>query len=152
LYLWRENAARRRNVPRFKVLSDRDLVKLVKYRPTAISEIRQKNLLPKKLVERYGSAILEALEAGAQSPLPTRPKNHVHDRPTRRQYEKLKRWRKRRALERGVESDIIIPGYALWLIAQRPPKTLDELEAVSELGPWRLAEYGQEILTVLKGD
>ncbi len=152
LYLWRENAARRRNVPRFKVLSDRDLVKLAKHRPTSISEIRQKNLLPKKLVERYGSAILAALETGAQSSPPTRPKNHVYDRPTRKQYEKLKKWRKRRALERGVESDIIISGQAMWVIAQRSPRTLDELEAVSELGPWRLAEYGQEILAVLKGE
>lgn len=152
LYLWRENAARRRNVPRFKVLSDRDLVKLAKHRPTSISEMRQKNLLPKKLVERYGSAILAALEKGAQSSPPTRPKNHVYDRPTRKQYEKLKKWRKRRALERGVESDIIISGQVLWVIAQHTPRTLDELEAVSDLGPWRLAEYGQEILAVLKGE
>lgn len=152
LYHWRENIARKRDIPRFKVLSDGALVKLAKNRPTSLNELKQKRLLSKKLVERYGKSVLAALDVGAKAEIPTRPKNHSYSRPTRHKYEKLKKWRKNRADERGVESDIIVPGQVLWAIAQKAPKTLDELEAVGELGPWRIAEYGQEILTVLNGE
>jgi ribonuclease D len=58
-------------------------------------------------------------------------------------------WRKEKALRRGVESDVIVSKQTLWDIAERAPTTLDELRSVDGLGPWRLANYGQEILQIL---
>ena len=64
-------------------------------------------------------------------------------------YDKLHRWRKARAQARGVESDVIISRDALWAIAQANPRTLDELAALNALGPYRLGQYGEEIVRQL---
>lgn len=150
LYLWREKEADKQNVPRYKIMQDKDLVRIAKHRPRNIGELH--NLIPKKLVERYGKAVMNAVKRGAIAEFPTRPKRIVQDRPTRKRYEKLKVWRKKRADQRGVESDIIIPGDVLWAIAKIAPKTLEELQASGELGNFRLAAYGTEILKILNGD
>lgn len=54
-----------------------------------------------------------------------------------------------RAQARGVESDVIISRDAIWAIAEANPRTLDELAALSLLGPWRMQKYGEEIVRLL---
>ena len=49
-------------------------------------------------------------------------------------YTALREWRKTRALERGVESDVIISKDALWTLAERAPDSLDEMDDVPGLG------------------
>jgi superfamily II DNA helicase RecQ len=64
-------------------------------------------------------------------------------------YTALRDWRRARAEERGVESDVIISKDALWELAHRTPHDLDEMDGIPGLGPWRLATYGTELLTVI---
>ena len=64
---------------------------------------------------------------------------------------KLKEWRKARAAQRGVETDVIVSNDTLYAIARKNPKTLDALIEVSSLGPWKAREYGEELLAVLQG-
>ncbi len=65
-------------------------------------------------------------------------------------YAALREWRKTRAVERGVESDVIISKDALWALAERAPHSLDEMDGVPGLGAWRLGAYGTEILDVIR--
>ena len=65
-------------------------------------------------------------------------------------YTALREWRKTRAIERGVESDVIISKDALWTLAERGPDSLDEMDDVPGLGPWRLEVYGAELLEVIR--
>ena len=64
-------------------------------------------------------------------------------------YEALKTWRKDRAAARGVESDVILARDTLWTLAHRVPETLADLDGIPGLGPWRRAEYGQELIDLL---
>ncbi|MBZ0277022.1 MAG: HRDC domain-containing protein, partial [Anaerolineae bacterium] len=64
-------------------------------------------------------------------------------------YTALLDWRRERARQRGVESDVIISKRALWAIAGRKPHTLDELSGIRGLGAWRLATYGEEMLAIM---
>ena len=65
-------------------------------------------------------------------------------------YNALHSWRKARADRRGVESDVIVPKQTLWHLAHKDPSTVDELQNIHGLGPWRLQTYGREILDVLR--
>jgi hypothetical protein len=38
----------------------------------------------------------------------------------------------------------------LWTLAQSAPRTLDDMQGIPGLGPWRLAAYGTELLAVLQ--
>jgi superfamily II DNA helicase RecQ len=48
-----------------------------------------------------------------------------------------------------VESDVIISKQILWNLAERAPRSVDDLHNIDGIGPWRLQTYGQEIIDVL---
>jgi ribonuclease D len=64
-------------------------------------------------------------------------------------YDALHTWRKQRAAQRGVESDVVISKKALWELAHRNPKTCADLATLKLLGDWQRSEYGKELLSVL---
>ncbi len=64
-------------------------------------------------------------------------------------FEALHDWRKTRAQQRGVESDVIISRDALWALARLAPRSVAEMAQIPELGPWKSQVYGEEILQVL---
>jgi ribonuclease D len=93
--------------------------------------------------------LLSAVRRG-QTAAPVHPP-HTEREPdeVRERYELLHQWRKTKAKARGVESDVIIPRDALWELARRNPRTLEDLAALEHLGPWRREQYAAEILKVL---
>lgn len=149
LYLWREETAAKLDRPPFKVLQNSTLVRLTQEQPASISQLRQIKGVPQAIVTRFGSDLLETIKRGKSAP-PPRPKRPpqisatVLDR-----YEALHAWRKKKASERGVESDIIVSKQALWSLAHNAPTSLEDLQAVEELGEYRRRKYGEELLQVL---
>jgi ribonuclease D len=149
LHLFRESEAQRLDRPPFKVLSDDVLTAIARANPATVSELAKIPGLSPANVQRWGSAILEALRQASPATLPPPPKGNSPSEEVRARHEALRRWRKKRAADRGVESDVILNRDALWHIAQLGPASLGELEAIPSLGAHRLKLYGEEILHVL---
>lgn len=152
LYHWREREAQRRDVPVFKVLSDQGLIALARARPRSLHEVRLATRLTEGQTQRYGSAILHAVEAGLRANPPAAPVRHnglPADEATLRRYEALHTWRKERAAQRGVSSEVIVSREALWELAIAAPHSHEQLESIRSLGPWRIKTYGAEILDVI---
>jgi ribonuclease D len=151
LYLLRDECARERDVPLFKVFNDHVLVALSEADPTHPSELRNIRGMTPTQVTRYGKQVLEAVKRGRAAPLPSPPPRPPEVDPIlQERFAALREWRKQRAEQRGVESDVIISKDALWSLAIRRPTTLAELEGIRGLGPWRLAQYGEALLDVLR--
>jgi len=159
LYIYRNQEAKQRNLPLFKVFGDRTLIELarnfvppeVKPKAAARSNGERIHGMAHGQVQRYGQRLLDVIRESRHAPPPTpptrskRPPESVLNR-----YDRLHTWRKERGRARGVESDVIIGREALWTIAHAHPKTTAELEALSVLGPWRFQTYAADILNVLK--
>lgn len=151
LHIYRNEEARRRNLPIFKVFGDRTLLDLVQAAPTRLADIERIHGMTRGQVQRYGQRLLEVIHESRHAPPPVppprakRPPESVLNR-----YERLHTWRKERGRARGVESDVIVGRETLWAIAQANPKTLAELEQLNVLGPWRFQTYADDILKVLK--
>jgi ribonuclease D len=151
LYLLREEAAMERDLPAFKIMSNRTLLELARLEPRHLDDLIGVEGMTTSQIRRYGNAILDAVERGEKAPRrpapprPRAPSPLVMDR-----YMALHAWRKDRGLQRGVDSDVILSKQALWDIAQISPATLQDLEAITSLGPWRRKTYGQELLDVLE--
>jgi len=152
LYLWRNKTAQQRDTPPFRVMSEQSLLALAQSDIYSMGDLYRSNILKQQEVRRLGRGVLQALARGRQAVPPQRPLPHRIPPEIMTRHQQLRLWRKRRAQRRGVPSDIILPRDALWNIAKEHPKTLEELRQVSRLGPWRLAQYGQEILEILAGD
>ena len=151
LAIWRDREARRRDRPLFKVLHDSTLVALAQARPGEMGELTQVNGLRRYHVRRYGRRILQAIRQGtkAQAPQPPPPPPR-HSEAEVARFQTLRTWRKQVAAERGVGPDVVIGNTALWALAEQNPSTIEELNRIEELGPWKKRAYGEKILSTLK--
>ena len=151
LNIFRDQEARRRDQPVFKILGNRTLIELAQTLPRNTQELHRVHGMSAGQVKRYGAALLRVIEKGRQAPPPTRPR-----RPKRppeqvmHRYEKLRRWRKNRAARRGVESDVILSRAAMWQIARQNPQSVEALAQIEAVGEWHCREYGEEIIGLLR--
>jgi superfamily II DNA helicase RecQ len=65
-------------------------------------------------------------------------------------FERLRAWRKTRAEARKVEVQVIAPNAVLMAVARIAPDSLPALGAVEGMDPFRLEQYGAEMLAVLR--
>jgi ribonuclease D len=131
-------------------MGDRTLLALAEALPSSESELRGLPGMSAGQVRRVGRGVLKAIEYGSQQPAPRRPPSPR--RPSDdilARYEALRTWRKERARKRGVESDVIVSRDALWALARQAPASAEELDTIAEIGPWKTAAYGTEILDVI---
>jgi ribonuclease D len=151
VYLLRERLAEERDVPPFKVFSDKSLLAFAEMAPAAVRDLeRIKGMTPQQ-VRRYGRDIMAAIEQGKHAPNPRQPARPPDlDPQVVERFSALKDWRRMRAEQRGVESDVILSKDALWDIAFKTPGSLEEMTTITGLGPWRRATYGSEILEILE--
>jgi ribonuclease D len=144
----REKLAERLNRPLFKVLDDRSLLKVAQTEPRSMDQLPSLGLTERQ-IQRFGRSLLEAVERGENAPI-------VHATETERmpdaalnRLNRLKNWRKQKAEALGVESDVILPRVYMFALAEQNPRSAEALDKVLAESPWRLENFGPEILKVL---
>jgi|FLYN01.1.fsa_nt_gi ribonuclease D len=151
LYLLRERYARERDCPPFKIFSDAALIAMAEAAPTTLSELASLDSVSQSQARRYGRALLRAIQRGKNRRVTRPPNGHTPvDPAVVERYTALRDWRKARAEQRGVDSDVIISKDALWTLAHKAPTRLEDMSDIRGLGPWRLSAYGEEILEVIR--
>ena len=153
-YVWREEKARTLDQPPFKVLADQTLISLAERLPATLKELLEMSGINPGLMRRCGDDLVRAMQKAAAGPTPTPPKRlHHHlirtDEGTSARYEALRAWRTARAVERGVDPDVVMTNEMLMIIARQAPTTFTDLAACDGFGPVKQTLYGHEILDVL---
>lgn len=150
LHLFRHEEAERLNRPLYRIFSDRTALELARDLPETVEDLNPIYGMSSGQVQRYGRRLI-ALIREAQKATPPRPPKRTNRPPDEivTRFEMLHLWRKERAIQRGVESDVVLSREAMWALAEARPQTWDALTQVAEIGPIRRQLYGQEILKVL---
>jgi ribonuclease D len=152
LFAYREEQAERVDQPPFKIVGEPVLLELARRAPINAEALRRVPGMSPAHVHRHGRGVLRAIEEGLRAPAVHPPPIDREPDEVRDRYDRLRTWRKNRARARGVESDVILPRTALQDLARRPPRTRAELARITDIGPWRRAEYGEELLALLSVD
>ncbi|HEX9795550.1 MAG TPA: HRDC domain-containing protein [Anaerolineales bacterium] len=150
LYLFREKEAERRDVPSFRIVGNRALLALAKNPPAKLEELDQVKGFSGPRLDRYGSALMQAIVQGRQANPPQRPRPPRASDEVRKRYDRLRQWRKRTAQQRSVDSDLILPRDYLWEIARANPNSSGALRSLMEPLEWRFNTYGADILKLLR--
>jgi ribonuclease D len=150
LYEYRDSQARRANLPPFKIMTNDTLVAIAQALPKLPEELESIPGLSPKLRERHGNNLLECVAKGLASEPLKRPRSPRKDDELIERLETLKTWRKTTAAHYHVESDVILPREVVEQVAGVNPKSFSELSALMVHFPWRLEQFGQEILQTLK--
>jgi DNA helicase-2/ATP-dependent DNA helicase PcrA len=64
--------------------------------------------------------------------------------------EELRAWRLEQSLRDSVPAYVIFPDSTLRELATQRPETIPQLQAVSGFGPKRIAQYGEDVLRIVK--
>jgi len=150
LCAYRDEQAKKADLPHFKVLSNDMLVEVSLHRPTTLNELSVVPHFSEKLVKRHGPGLLKAIARGETAPLVTRAKNPRPDDAFLARIDCLKEWRKNTAKKLEVESDVVLPREMLERIASAFPTTKPDLKNIMANSPIRYKKFGSLILKELK--
>lgn len=144
----RQKIAAELDRPVFKVIDDEKLITIARTQAGTREQLAEAGLSEKQ-IRLWGRTILAAIQRGIDAtPVERKPVKRLNDALLGR-IDKLKNWRKKVAKEMGVESDIVLPKPYLQILAERAPRTAEELRVVMGDSPWRFEQFGEQILKIL---
>jgi ribonuclease D len=152
LAAWRETEARRRNVPRGRVMRDEVLLQLARHPPQSLNEFRGLRGVHASEVERHGAQLLASITSAVALPpsaWPAVPSERKPDPESTGIVELLQAVLKARAAEEGISPTMIATSTDLQTLAEGKQNraTLD----VPILRGWRRQLVGDLLLQVLDG-
>jgi ribonuclease D len=146
---YRDQQARRGDLPHFKVFSNQQLLDLSISDVSTLEDISKVKGMSPGVLQRHGSNLLEAVQRGKDSkPIP-KPRRTRLPVDYLQRIDRLKKWRKSAASEMKVESDVVLPRELMESIAYHHPGTTGDLSALMKDFPYRYRKYGQKILEIL---
>jgi len=145
---WRETQAQHVNRPPFKVLDNKRLVAVAQMLPVTQDDLADLGLTARQ-IQNYGPEILKAVNSGKTNRVFSRPRPSRPDQAYLDRVNILSEWRKTTGQKTGLESDLILPKNWMLAIAEKNPRDLKDLAALMPHAPWRLGQFGSEIIKVL---
>ncbi len=153
---FRDDMARKLDLPPFKILGNVQIMKIVKEKPTCLSNLKKKEYMSSKQFQRFGHALAEAIEHALSLPdeaLVLYPKKagRCLGPKVRKRMQALKAWRNQRADGMGLDPALIFSNAQMLSLAKEHPKTQQDLKKMSMIRNWQIALFGHEICAVLEG-
>lgn len=154
LLQWREAEGARRNRPVYKIIGNKPLLELARRLPRNQEALKGIEGLPPRLVDRYGRALLTAVDRGrelAEDALPHYPRQprRPKDPAREKRFQALRQWREQQAAAYALDPGVLINNTALDALAEARPQTRADLDRVAALKEWQKTELGEGILNVL---
>ena len=147
----RELIASKRDVPPFKVFSDRALIEIAQTQPHYIQELSLLPSLSESQVRRYGSLLMQAIQTWRENPQKVSPRrNHRLSDAEMKRRDALSNWRKQAGLNEGLPSNAIISRDLLERLAHPEFSDINELKQAMKYFPYRYERYGDAIFQVLE--
>ncbi len=152
---WREEVARARDVPPFKVMGTEALLALARRAETQALDLKGVPGLSPRLIATLGEGIREAIRRGYQAhPIPwslaRRSRPAKPPRGGRRRFMLLKAVRDRRARELGLDPGVLCPNTTLKELALSAPEGL-EASLDRALRDWQREILAEDLVKALLG-
>jgi len=149
LCIYRDEQAKKADLPLFKILSNDLLFDISHHKPASLDELSAIPHCSEKIVKRHGTGLLKAVSTGADAPPIFRQRNARPDDDFLARIDLLKNWRKLKARELKVESDVVLPRDLMEHIASKNPQKLTELHKLMAETPVRYQKFGEMIMKEL---
>jgi ribonuclease D len=151
LLVWRKQAARKKDLPLFKIVGNNVLQTLVRTKPQTREDLGKSRALSAKQTSMYGRQLLNAISNGLKTPkdcLPTYPKTRAPRLPESkiRLAKKLKNWKEEKAAELAIDPALVLNKSQTMDIARISPADMRGLDGIASLKAWQVREFGEEII------
>ena len=152
----RDDTARRRDLPPFKILGNAQIMEIVERKPVTERDLGRIKGLSARQVRMLGRSILKKIDESTKLPeneLPAFPRN-TEERIGAKVLKKVKalrEWREQRAKEMGNDPSLVCTNNQIHSLALAHPKKLKDLEDIDTIKAWQRRLFGSEICHILKG-
>jgi ribonuclease D len=151
LLIWRKQAARKKDLPLFKIVGTNTLLTLVRTKPQTRKTLETSRVLSAKQTGMYGRQILDAINNGLKTPgdcLPVYPKTRAARLPASkiRLAKKLKNWKEKKAADLAIDPALVLNKSQTMDIARISPAAIRDLEDIVSLKSWQVREFGADII------
>jgi ribonuclease D len=155
LLRFRDERAKTRDLPAFKILGNETLRELAAKKPRKAGDLAGIAGLTAKLTERYGEEILDAIARGVAAPadrLPQYPRQprRFRERHQEERLQRLKQWREKRARQLGIEPGIMANNALLEALAETDLDTVQEGDGLVPMKRWQRELFGAELRRLLR--
>ena len=159
LWGWREARAKEVDRPVFKVLSDSIMIGIASARPASAEQLHAVIRKGSTLARKHGDELLKSVSDGLadETPLPKpqgkpKPKSSPRKGPGMDQLlGPLKEWRNNLVQTKKLSPVVVANNQLLKEISRSAPGSIEELAAVPGIRRWQVADFGEEILSVITG-
>jgi len=152
---FRDQVARRKNRPHFKVLGNNPIIEIALIKPVTKTDlIRVKGLSP-KLIDHMGKSLIEKVREGLCLPdeaLPVYPKKigqKLRSKEAAR-IKALKSWRERQCGKWRVDPALVCTNAQILAIAIANPEKPEDIECIENIRKWQVKLFGSEICNILQ--
>ncbi len=150
---WREQQAREKDVPVFKILPSETLLALAREKPSDLKSLLGIPGITKKVAELWAEGLLRALQEGLKRDpfvVLEPPKASQNPPGSRNRFMALKQIRDQRAKEEGLDPGILCPNSLLKALASSEPRHLNQTWE-ELLTAWQQRLLGEKFQQVLSG-
>jgi ribonuclease D len=152
---WRDSVARDLDRATFRVMGNEVLLDIARTAPRSAQQLAGLKGMPRGILDRGGTAILSAVQRGleiAEEHLPRFPRAAKWDREDdfEERVSKLKTVRDSAATRLLLDPGVLCSRERLEAIVRKRPERVKDLEDVSGLRRWQIAEMGEEFVEALK--
>ena len=151
---WRDAIARSLDRATFRVLGNEQLIEMAKRRPSSRDDLAAIKGMPRGLLDARASEMLAAIQRGLAVPdadLPRFPKGPRWERDPDfdSRVATLKTVRDEAAARLDLDPGVLCARERLEAVARKNPKSIEELDSVTELRRWQRAVLGEDFVRVL---
>jgi ribonuclease D len=156
IWQWRDNEARRADVPAFKILGGENLIALAAWAETetGFDSIPK---LPRHIVGRRLRSLQAAIDKGRSLPdnkwpKPLAPPQRERAPDSEKLATRLRKLRDDAAKELNLPPAILVPAASLAAIARTRPQTRDAMKSVGELYDWQVGLLAEAFVRAIRED
>jgi ribonuclease D len=151
----RDQMAKRKDCPHFKVLGNNTVLEIVKRKPLNKKDLAGIPGLSPKLIDLMGDVIAEKVTEGLEVPFgsiesfPKRIMTRLTAIETSR-IKALKKWREQIGERRGIDPSLVCTNAQIQALAMANPQTPEEMKEIQEIRKWQIEIFGSGICDVLR--
>ena len=152
---WRDDIARGLDRATFRVVGNEQLLEIARRRPSSRDELASIKGMPRGLLESRAGEMLAAVQRGLAVPdadLPRFPKSPRWERDADfdTRVATLKTVRDETAARLDLDPGVLCARDRLEAVARKNPKSIEEVESVSELRRWQRGVLGEQFVEALR--
>jgi ribonuclease D len=149
----RDQVARHRDRPHFKVLGNKEILEIARIKPVAKTDLNGIQGLTPKLIDHMGKSLIEKVREGLSLPdeaLPVYPKKVRQRLKTKdaSRVRALKSWRERLSGEWGVDPAVVCTNAQIQAIAIANPGEPEDMECIKDIKKWQIKLFGLDICNI----